>query len=279
MKTIFLQIIFFLLLCSTHSVQASFEKIIEVGLFEIYEDSISTDCEQFLLNDVNEEYEGFMKSLNSIEYFKPVKVDQRYYFNQITGLKLYDVSKNMVYFTGRMEFLKSCALINCNDSSIYYFGGDTISFGNVINSFMPEIVEKNLIKDLISLYLCTLSTKFSTYPLFSINDYENIWISYNLELDNDLAREHRKKGEIGRVRQMMIFSEEEIDEDIAAINRIIKNYSVSVVEDSFVVEINTWEELNGEIEFWRFTINEESFRILERKTVAKNFGPFKWWVR
>ncbi len=269
----------FLLLVSAHDVHSSFEKIIEVGLFEVYEDTINTGCEQFLLNDVNEEYEGFMKSMNYIEYFKPVRIDERYYFNQIPGLKLYDASKNMVYFTGRMELLKSCALINCNDSSIYYFGGDTILFNNVIKNFLPEIIEKNLIKDLISLYLCSLSTKFSTYPLFLINDYENIWISYNLELDNDLAREHREKGEIGKVRQMMIFSEEEIDKDIAAVNRIIKNYSISSDDDSYVAEVYTWEELDGEIEFWRFKINNESFRILERKTVAKNFGPFKWWVR
>jgi hypothetical protein len=269
----------FMLLVFAHEVHASFEKIIKIGLFEIYEDTIIPDCEQYLLDETTKEYKSYLKKERAMRVFIPLIVEKRYYFQTFPEFKLYKTQGSNVLMSGRGELPFSCALINCIDSSLYFFGGDTISFNILINTFLPKIIKNDLIKDLISLYLYSLSTEFSHYPLFSINNYEDIWISYNLELDNDLAREHREKGKTSRVRQMMILSEEEVDEDIVAVNRIIKNYSMSIVEDSKVAEIYTWEELDGEIEFWRFKINNESFRILERKTIAKKFGPFKWWVR
>ena len=255
---------------------ASNRSIVESGLFDIVEDSIKGDCSTFLIENVRIQYDAFFESMRLWEYNKTPEIDRQYSFTKLPNLHLYIVY-DWLYFTSGMELLFKNSIVNCNNFSVYYFGGNVTNFNKVMKQFLPKIVEDSLINDIVSLYLYSLSTEYSCHPLFTLNLYKDIWISYNLELDNELALEFRRSGSINKMYGLMIYYDEE--KDINIVNKLIDESKVEKSNKGYSIEIYTWEDLEGKIEFWQFEISKEFFKLVERKTITTNMGPYKFWVR
>lgn len=228
----------------------------ELKLFGIYSDSISQpELDLFVRKEID--------SLTSLESVEPLhnltELYRKYSFKDIPCIKLYlfdnpptPIPKDM--YIG--------VLFNTCDSTIYIFGDGATRFSKLIRKYLPEIINKNKLIDLINLYLNTLTIPNPYYILADSKDYKVIW---NTAIENEVVPAISDT--------LKILSEL----DIKSIKKSI--WGIDFYERNkkktryFNIGLSTWEYMTGTIESWNFKISDNIFEEGHRFTKYLEKGP------
>ncbi|MCD6163124.1 MAG: hypothetical protein J7K40_12025, partial [candidate division Zixibacteria bacterium] len=151
---------------------------------------------------------------------------------------------------------------NTCDSTIYIFGDGATRFSKLIRKYLPEIINKNKLIDLINLYLNTLTIPNPYYILADSKDYKVIW---NTAIENEVVPAISDT--------LKILSEL----DIKSIKKSI--WGIDFYERNkkktryFNIGLSTWEYMTGTIESWNFKISDNIFEEGHRFTKYLEKGP------
>jgi hypothetical protein len=255
---------------------SSDKRLLDMNLFGVSKDTISTNIpEQFIVDNVLLMRSRKSKDLHPYR-IRPY-IEEVYSFEFLPDIRLFHIYTGIVLESGHDEDLFTRIYFNMSDSTIYPYGGSTLSFSNLIREYLPKIIRDSMIVNLLNMYVISLSKKYNYYVILDFSDYEDLWISYNLEIDNIIA-DYARSGKDSKYIYALLYVEPElIEKDKNVAKTIIGNIDILKIEDGYLACFFTWEDKFGRIEFWRVGILSNKFEIIERSVIRKNMGPFQKW--
>ena len=112
------------------------------------------------------------------------------------------------------------------------------------------------------LYLGTRDYQGSYYHLLKMpSDFDNL---YDIVI---------RKGIYSK--KPILFPPEKKKNEIELVHKVLKPVKLVMENDKIDIELFTWEEHNGFIDFWHFRITASSMELLKNELKFKAVGPYK----
>ena len=214
-----------------------------------------------ITDEKNPDIEAYMiNALDSVRnyksdrpFYKYPKVDGRYTISNLPCVKLYLLDTGIIEYFVDFESNYQYVFFNKCNSSIYFLSGGTKSFSKIISQFLTTKLDKKNVLSLIDLYLNTQSFSYPYFIIGSFQDFEKA----------DPASEY--------------FSEDEFKNDSTVVANNVKPPKINELGNQMEIRIYTWEQSNGDLEFWYFRISNQKIEIIEKHDVAKEIGRYQKW--
>lgn len=238
----------------------SLHDIIDADLFRTKKlDNIDQRLKMLALSEIS--------NLREVETVIPFSgnlvIKDAYVLSEYPDIYIFSIEDNHVYGGSSQRDPYEVFIFNSSDSTIYPFGSGYVRFSKVFNTDLKKIYNNgvNDIIQLVKLYLYSLHQSSNYYLLFTLDDYINLW--------RNSQERHIKT----YLEQYGEEANAEIEKELKQLRQYFTRFSITQEQGYYQIEISTWNNISGNVEFWRFRISSKVFEVYEHDTLLVKVGP------